>query len=84
MICQGITYVAENNKKFLMDNNSITLEEVMKLAYPTKWKYLSSYINERKEAFNGHSSTLLNERYEYIINRPKGKVNKTLKDTIWD
>jgi hypothetical protein len=82
LIVFGIVSVAENNQKFIFDNKDITLRDVMNLAYPSKGKYLSDYIDERKQLFNNPKNKLF-ENAEYFIDRNIEKVDVSIKDTLW-
>jgi len=83
LIVKGITHVAENHKNFIINNDKITLADVMKLSYPSKGDYLIRYIEERKSIFNTPND-YMSERAEYIINRDIANTSKTLKETSWD
>lgn len=81
LITQAILHVAENNKSFVMDNDQITLKQVMELAFPIKHNYLSNYIEERKEMFGSPHSDLF-EKLEYKASEIQEDTSKTLKETI--
>jgi hypothetical protein len=84
LICQAIVYVSENHSKFIMENDNITLKQVIDLAYPLKNKYLNDYIESRKQLFLGSPANSLQEKKEYFIDREMTSVDKSLTETIWD
>lgn len=52
LIFMGLIWFAENHKKTIALSKSITLEEIMKLAYPKTYTDLISYIKLRTNTFN--------------------------------
>ena len=83
LIVFGIVYVAENHQELIASSKSMTIEEMLKLAYPSKWKYLSDYVDSRKELFASAPVNSMNEKVEYTVDRAKGSSDKTLRQTIW-
>jgi len=64
LLCMAIVYVAENNKQLLNFNKSITIEDVLKCAYPKKYQELVKYFDGRKVKFNAEEGKH-NEELEY-------------------
>jgi hypothetical protein len=65
LLCMAIVYVAENNKQLINSNKSITIEDVLKCAYPKKYLELVKYFECRKAKFNLDNDGKSNEELEY-------------------
>lgn len=60
LICSAFVYYVENNKKAILKNASISLEDIIKFSYKDKPHYklqssLLNYVNKRREKFFGIS-----------------------------
>jgi len=49
LICMGIVWFVENQKKHILEKNEISLSYIMKKAYPKTGKKLANYIEQRIE-----------------------------------
>ena len=81
LITMAITYFAENYSKTIFSKSKITLEEVIKTAFPKKADYLNRYIKERKDLFSVGVQMIENLEYN-----KEDEIKKSLKyeDAIWD
>jgi len=75
LICMGIVSYVENFKHDIIDNNNISLKEILYKTYPKKGKYLYSYVQDRKRLFMDSPMSSINEDAEY---NPKNNVNEPL------
>lgn len=65
LLCMAIVYVAENNKQLINSNKSLTIEDILRLAYPKKYQELLKYFDGRKAKFNTDVDNKRNEESEY-------------------
>lgn len=75
LIFMGMCYVVENHKQFLRENKTITLADIIKLAYPKKQDELIKYIEERKFKFLDKSNSKYEEEAEYAEENKDNNVN---------
>lgn len=52
LICMGLVWFAENHQKRIALSNSISLEEIMNIAYPKYGGKINNYIMKRYRKFN--------------------------------
>jgi len=83
LIVLGIVSFVENHQKFIINNDKITLRDIIKLTYPNKHEYLMEYINKRTEFFSVRGNNSLSEKSEYEPISNQNSSITTLKETLW-
>ena len=73
LICKAFVWFVENCKRDILEKNTITLQDIVKKAYPRKGNSLNKYIKTRKAFFKNMTELFHNEGEEYLASK-----NKTL------
>lgn len=76
-ICMAFVYFVENAQVRIMYDKKITLEDIIKFAYPKGHKNLLEYVKERKDKFSTGSE--ISEQIEYA---EKTTTKKKIKEII--
>jgi hypothetical protein len=56
LICMAYCYYVENNKKAILEGKKISVEDMVRFAYPKTSGRLIEYIKERKEQFSSENA----------------------------
>jgi len=75
LICMAIVKYSEN--VFIKETDDVTIEKIIKYAFPNKYESLLNYINSRTELFATNADA---EKKEYYKLSNKKIIKKTLKE----
>lgn len=78
LLFMGITYYIENNKKAIINNEKISINDILKFAYPKKSTKLMEYFHKRQELFKNDEK----ENSEYAVQAKRGIKQQPIKQLI--
>jgi len=81
LICMAYVYYVENNKQAILDKKTVTLEDIVKFAYPKTSERLLTYIAKRRKDFNSDEASEF-EKEDYKKLRVTSVKDENIKELV--